>query len=94
MIRANRVRKAAGPSSTVPAPVAPTTTVASGPIDSLQPSVVAVSAEDAQLGDEYISLTFNESESDGESEEEDSEEEEGSEEEDESADVDHRDSAD
>lgn len=72
VIRANRNRKApvlAAPSS------ASTSTSTSAAADlSLQgvadSSALTVTAEDAQLGDEYISLTFNESES---SEEEDDE---------------------
>nr|GAT56991.1 predicted protein [Mycena chlorophos] len=71
VIRANRNRKpvapAAGPSTTT-AP-ATATAVSTLSADSF------VSAEDAQLGDGYISLTFHESESE-ESEEEESEDEE------------------
>jgi hypothetical protein len=37
-------------------------------------SLQHASAEDAQLGDEYISLTFNESESSGDDEEDDEDE--------------------
>jgi hypothetical protein len=39
-------------------------------------SLQHASAEDAQLGDEYISLTFHESESSGEDEDEDEDDEE------------------
>jgi len=71
VIRANRNRKVAAP----------------GPASGKDKMVdsVAVTAEDAQLGDEYISLTFKESdssESEGSEEESESEEEEEEEEED------------
>jgi len=39
-------------------------------------SLQHASAEDAQLGDEYISLTFNESESSGDDEEDDEDDDE------------------
>ena len=45
-------------------------------------SAVPMYAEDAQLGDEYISLTFHESESEDEEEEEEDEEEQQEDEED------------
>lgn len=63
MIRANRNRKAAAPSIVVANIASSTETDTS----SVQPMI---SAEDGQLGDEYISLTFNES-SDEESDEDD-----------------------
>ncbi|THH21505.1 hypothetical protein EW146_g65 [Bondarzewia mesenterica] len=79
VIRANRNRKATGKtaatdSATAPAPASASTSSGAG-ITALQQSVPSVSAEDAEIGDEYISLTFNESESD-ESDEDDEEEEE------------------
>ncbi|TCD71859.1 hypothetical protein EIP91_003202 [Steccherinum ochraceum] len=81
VIRANRNRAAQGVASTAAA-AGPKT---SGPTDISTPgdhgadvsSVPQVTAEDAQLGDEYISLTFNESESE---DDDDEEEEEGDEE--------------
>lgn len=63
VIRANRNRKAAAPSIVVANIASSTETDTS----SVQPMI---SAEDGQLGDEYISLTFNES-SDEESDEDD-----------------------
>ncbi|KAF7309026.1 hypothetical protein MKEN_01103600 [Mycena kentingensis (nom. inval.)] len=81
VIRANRTRK---PAPTL-APVAGTskTTNPTSPLSAADSSSVTVSAENAQLGDEFISLTFHESESDEDDEsEEESEEEEDSEEED------------
>jgi len=79
VIRANRARKPA--SVTGPVPV--TTTAASIPAAADLVSDVTkpvLTVKDSQLGDEYISLTFNESEDDEESsddEEESEEEEEG-----------------
>ncbi|KAF8475242.1 hypothetical protein DFH94DRAFT_795213 [Russula ochroleuca] len=76
VIRANRTRKHA--SAPVPAvvPAAPVL-----PVDDNLVSDVAVpvlTVEDSQLGDEYISLTFNESEEDNDSgDDSDDEEEEG-----------------
>ncbi|KAF7310001.1 hypothetical protein MIND_00372900 [Mycena indigotica] len=74
VIRANRNRQA----TTSVAKVATTTPA---PLSLPAATDSAVSAKDAQLGDEYISLTFHESESDEESDEEESESE-GSEEQD------------
>ncbi|KAI0065549.1 hypothetical protein BV25DRAFT_1821987, partial [Artomyces pyxidatus] len=78
VIRANRRRQPAA-SSAAQAPIkvddkteATAESVGSTLTDGLQTSAPSVSAEEAQLGDEYISLTFHESES----EEEDSDEEE------------------
>ncbi|KAF9071560.1 hypothetical protein BDP27DRAFT_1418912 [Rhodocollybia butyracea] len=68
VIRANRNRKPASTSGTTSSPE---TTVPEG-----ESRVQPVSADDAQLGDEYISLTFNESESEASDGEEDDEEEE------------------
>ncbi|KAJ7108869.1 hypothetical protein C8R43DRAFT_1043778 [Mycena crocata] len=79
VIRANRTRKIP---EAAPASVAPTPTPTAGPSSSLSAAAAAdssahpVSAEDAQLGDEFISLTFNESESSDEDEEDDASEEE------------------
>ncbi|KZV66133.1 hypothetical protein PENSPDRAFT_655144 [Peniophora sp. CONT] len=84
VIRANRVRKTAATTSTSTAPTPTTTSSTSGSgSDTPQSPVVALSAESAKLGDEFISLTFNESES-----EEEEEEEVGSEEEEESGEED------
>ncbi|KAI0272600.1 hypothetical protein BC834DRAFT_857499 [Gloeopeniophorella convolvens] len=71
VIRANRARK---PAST-PAPTVATAAVPAAATDDPAPAVTAppVKAEDAQMGDEYISLTFNESEDDEESGDEESE---------------------
>ncbi|KAJ7464602.1 hypothetical protein FB451DRAFT_1094410 [Mycena latifolia] len=88
VIRASRNRKApaaapAAPAAAAPAPTpTPTAPSLSGVTDSSAPP--PVSAEDAQLGDEFISLTFNESES--EDEDDDDEEEESEEEGDSDAD--------
>ncbi|KAJ7210543.1 hypothetical protein GGX14DRAFT_451074 [Mycena pura] len=79
VIRANRNRKAPAPAAqkstststsalTADLPTAPSL---HGVADS---SALTVTAEDAQLGDEYISLTFNESESSEEDDESDEEE--------------------
>jgi hypothetical protein len=65
VIRANRARKPAS----APVPVA-VTAASVLPVDDNLVSDVAVPAltvEDSQLGDEYISLTFNESEEDDDS---------------------------
>ena len=79
VIRANRARKL--PSALIPAA---DTTASVLPVDDKLVSDVAMPAltvQDSQLGDEYISLTFNESEededSDGDDEDEHEEEEEG-----------------
>jgi len=73
VIRANRARKPA------PASVPATDTAASVlPIDDKLVTDVAVPALtvlDSQLGDEYISLTFNESEEDEDSDDDDDDEE-------------------
>lgn len=88
VIRANRTRKPAAPTTTSD------NTSSSAKVDAnssdvisdtptgadTDPSLQHASAEDAQLGDEYISLTFHESESsseddEGEEEEDDNEEE-------------------
>ena len=74
VIRANRARKPASPS--VPAA---DTTASVLPVDDNLMSDMAVPAltvQDSQLGDEYISLTFNESEEDEDSDGDDEEEEE------------------
>lgn len=81
VIRANRSRKPA--LATTPTPVSAatatgTTAPLSGAADSGPP---AVSAEDAQLGDEFISLTFNESESEDDEDEDEDEDDESDEEE-------------
>ena len=74
VIRANRARK---PTS---APVTAAVTASSVlPVDDNLMSDVAVPAltvQDGQLGDEYISLTFNESEEDDDSSDDDGEEDE------------------
>ncbi|KAI0028460.1 hypothetical protein K488DRAFT_58553, partial [Vararia minispora EC-137] len=89
VIRANRVRKATATSTTTVASavtsgdknkeagvnnddLALATAVASG-----SSSSSAISAENAQLGDEYISLTFNESEADDSSDDEDDDDDDG-----------------
>ena len=79
VIRANRARKL--PSALIPAA---DTTASVLPVDDKLVSDVsmpALTVQDSQLGDEYISLTFNESEededSDGDDEDEHEEEEEG-----------------
>ncbi|VDC00990.1 unnamed protein product [Peniophora sp. CBMAI 1063] len=72
VIRANRVRKTAVTAST---PAAPTPTTSSATSvsgsDTPQSPVAALSAENAQLGDEFISLTFNESESEEDEDDDD-----------------------
>ncbi|KAI1793551.1 hypothetical protein LXA43DRAFT_1123434 [Ganoderma leucocontextum] len=79
VIRANRNRKAAAPSSAPgPAIGSPSGTATSAGSEAAAGSDSAsssrqVTAEDAQLGDEFISLTFHESES----EEDDGEEDDG-----------------
>ncbi|KAJ7698966.1 hypothetical protein B0H17DRAFT_1006413 [Mycena rosella] len=74
VIRANRNRKPAAAAAPAPAPAPAAAPSVSGVADP-----PPVSAEDAQLGDEFISLTFNESESSDDEEESDEEsEEEGS----------------
>jgi len=80
VIRANRARKPA--SVTGPVPV--TTTAASIPAAADLVSDVTkpvLTVKDSQLGDEYISLTFNESEDDEESSDDEEDEEESEEEE-------------
>lgn len=75
VIRANRARKLA--SASIPAA---DTTASVLPVDDKLMTDVAVPAltvQDGQLGDEYISLTFNESEEDEDSDSDDEEEEEG-----------------
>jgi hypothetical protein len=71
VIRANRARKPA--SAPVPAAV-PAASVPPAD-DNLASDVAApaLTAEDSQLGDEYISLTFNESEEDDDSGDDDDE---------------------
>ena len=74
VIRANRTRKHAS------APVPAVVTAALVSVDDNLVSDVAVPAltvEDSQLGDEYISLTFNESEEDDDSGDDSDDEEEG-----------------
>ncbi|KAI9511388.1 hypothetical protein F5148DRAFT_1171171 [Russula earlei] len=71
VIRANRARKA------VSAPVPAATTAVSAPAtDDLVSDVTtpALTVQDSQLGDEYISLTFNESEDEESSDDDDEEE--------------------
>ena len=68
VIRANRARKPA--SAPAPAVVtAASVPPANDPVSDVAPPLLTV--EDSQLGDEYISLTFNESEEDEESSDED-----------------------
>lgn len=88
MIRANRTRKTiskATPTiSTSPSPLssAGATTTNLSAASNVDSDVTAVSgsrqlyAEDAQIGDEFISLTFMESDSDDDSDEDEEEEEE------------------
>ncbi|KAJ4474668.1 hypothetical protein C8J55DRAFT_432882 [Lentinula edodes] len=91
VIRANRNRKP--PSSLVSSDGSSSSTVVSGLVDLAdsqgESRMQHVAANDAQLGDEYISLTFNESESEEESdsEEEENDDEEGVEEGDDPDDV-------
>ncbi|KAJ6534626.1 hypothetical protein DFH09DRAFT_992991 [Mycena vulgaris] len=84
VIRANRTRKPApaapnaNPTPT-PTPTAGSTAPSLSGAAVTDSSAPPVSAEDAQLGDEFISLTFNESESsDDDEDEEESEEEDAS----------------
>lgn len=79
VIRANRARK---PASTGVLAEAGTASVSVA--DDLASAVAApaTTVEDAQLGDEYISLTFNESEEDEESSDEDNDDEEDEEDDD------------
>ncbi|KAF8074729.1 hypothetical protein FPV67DRAFT_1474740 [Lyophyllum atratum] len=85
VIRANRTRKQTVKPVDVPTPLASGSSTSVGTDTFEQQGVAQVSPDDAQLGDEYISLTFNESESESsdeesdESEEEDDEDEEGEE---------------
>jgi hypothetical protein len=74
VIRANRTRK---PTTSAPAPaVVPAASVPTA--DNLDSDVArpALTVEDSQLGDEYISLTFNESEEDEDSSDDDDDDEE------------------
>lgn len=75
VIRANRNRK---PAVAAASTAAPSGSSSAGNVEvSTEPAIEQVSAADAQLGDEYISLTFNESDSsDGESGEDDDDNEE------------------
>ncbi|KAG2743230.1 hypothetical protein P692DRAFT_201184141 [Suillus brevipes Sb2] len=86
VIRANRNRKPPAPTASLTSDIAATasSTVISGS-DTSSDNVLSsqhVAVEDARLGDEYISLLFNESEeesdNDDDEEEDDSGEEEGS----------------
>ncbi|KAA1470279.1 hypothetical protein DENSPDRAFT_836046 [Dentipellis sp. KUC8613] len=99
VIRANRKRHAGAPASSsastaAPAPAEAATApdpgsggIVSGTDDSsAHPPPSALTADNAQLGDEYISLTFNESESD---EEDSDEEDEGTDEGEESGEHEH-----
>lgn len=73
VIRANRNRQVAnGKKPATDSAATPTLSESATPLASSRSSA---SAEDAKIGDEYISLTFNESESDEESDEEEDEEE-------------------
>ena len=88
VIRANRNRKAAArpPSSSSSSAPGPASGSSSGTASSVGSEAAArsdsasssrqVTAEDAQLGDEFISLTFHESESEEDDSEEDEDEEE------------------
>ncbi|KAL0577294.1 hypothetical protein V5O48_004687 [Marasmius crinis-equi] len=73
VIRANRNRKPLSATAT-----STPTAVPSGPLPETEgePSIPPLTANDAQMGDEYISLTFNESESEDDEEDEEEEEEE------------------
>ena len=73
VIRANRTRKptSASAPAVVPAATVPT---ADDVVPDVAPPVLTV--KDSQLGDEYISLTFNESEEDEESSDDDDDDEE------------------
>ncbi|OSD02950.1 hypothetical protein PYCCODRAFT_1409817 [Trametes coccinea BRFM310] len=71
VIRANRKRKQAPPSTTANPPASSSTSAEASR---------QVTAEDGQLGDEFISLTFHESESEESEDEDESEEEEDEEE--------------
>ena len=75
VIRANRTRKHV--SAPVPAVVtaAPVLSVDDNLVSDV--AVPALTVEDSQLGDEYISLTFNESEEDDDSGDDSDDEEEG-----------------
>jgi hypothetical protein len=80
VIRANRARKPA--STPVPAVVAAASAPVADDLVSAAAAAPTLTAEDGQLGDEYISLIFNESEedeesSDGEDEDNDDDQEEG-----------------
>ncbi|KAL0955846.1 hypothetical protein HGRIS_002048 [Hohenbuehelia grisea] len=76
VIRANRHRKAPATATT---PAAATSGVSSSSPSSgaanSDSSMPVITAEDAQLGDEYISLTFKESDSEDESEDDDDDDE-------------------
>jgi hypothetical protein len=75
VIRANRARR---PTSTSAPAVVPDISVPT--VDDLVSDVAqpALTVEDSQLGDEYISLTFNESEEDESSDDDEDDEEESS----------------
>lgn len=73
VIRANRARKPASTSVLAEATTA-STSVANDLVSAVAAPVTTV--EDAQLGDEYISLTFNESEEDEESSDDDNDDDE------------------
>jgi hypothetical protein len=75
VIRANRTRPKG---NTVTSASKTETSVTAGVVDTIPVQADAIDrlyAEDAQLGDEYISLTFHESESEDENENEEEEEE-------------------
>lgn len=74
VIRANRNRPKGDAVPSTASTASETGTREAGTTES--ESAVRLYAEDAQLGDEYISLTFHESESEEEEDEEDEEEEE------------------
>ncbi|EEB89774.1 hypothetical protein MPER_12097 [Moniliophthora perniciosa FA553] len=77
VIRANRNRKpadTAANSTSMTSSAPPASSFPAGTEG--EPSIHHLTADDAQLGDEYISLTFNESESSEEDDEDEEEEEE------------------
>ncbi|KAI0047136.1 hypothetical protein FA95DRAFT_1559383 [Auriscalpium vulgare] len=78
VIRANRRRPpvAAAPSKSLEKSPGAEPIIGSALTDPLQPAAPLVSAQDAQLGDEFISLTFVESESDEEENDDDEEDDE------------------
>ncbi|KAG6825782.1 hypothetical protein H0H92_002445 [Tricholoma furcatifolium] len=71
VIRANRTRKQTSKSADDPSTSTTTGIVAAGTNTFEEQQAVQPTANDTQLGDEYVSLTFNESESEEDSEEED-----------------------